>query len=366
MQPYSLSFAILLFFTFKKRFSLTQIFILAVFIASTFILIANPLNFIAFRSYFNYFSLFFVSYVSFYVLKSKKINFELFLKMSIGVWVFIGIVQTIFYREFLTFLVSSSRTTESRGVTSLAAEPTFYGIVLIFFLIYLLHTKFHMRNFYIFLCVFGIIFLAKSSMAVLFLFIIISFYAITHISFKYLFISAISFALVPMLIEKFMSGTRLAKLISKIADDPVSSVLGDASVNDRVFHVFFSLKGSYDNYFLPNGYLSWNGYALNEVPKYGEYVMVDLFSIGGRIMSGYGAAFFELGFITIFVPIALFFLYFSIYKNDIKKLLFFFLTINAIMFSAIPIGFSLFSFYIGFLGFLSWQKRRDTEDHVDY
>ena len=70
-------------------------------------------------------------------------------------------------------------------------------------------------------------------------------------------------------------------------------------------------------------------------------------------MSGYGAAFFELGFVALLVPVTTFYLLFSLYKKDLKKFLFFFIYVNTIMFSAIPIGFSLFSIYIGFLGYLS-------------
>jgi hypothetical protein len=117
----------------------------------------------------------------------------------------------------------------------------------------------------------------------------------------------------------------------------------------------------FDNYFFPNGYQSWNIYVSEQLPKYSDVVIVEWFSVGGRIMSGYGAAFFELGIVAIFIPVAMFGLLYSIYRNDAKKLMFFFLFVNAIMFSAIPIGFSLFGFYLGFLGYLSWNKRRIRE-----
>lgn len=357
MQPYGAILAVILFFTFEKRFTAPQLCILYVFIFSTFILFLNSIDFTALRSYFNYFSLFFLSYATFNVLKTERINFDLFLKRSILVWFFIGLVQTMYDKSFMTFLVSGSRTTENRGVTSLAPEPTFYGIVLVFFIIFLMHLETPRKKTYLFICVFGVLVLAKSSMAVLFLAIIMFFYIITHVKLKYIFMSLAAIFIFPIFIGKFMSGTRLADLLFKVVDNPKSLVLVDASINDRFFHVFFSLKGFYDNNFLPNGYLSWNDYVDVEILRFSEYVIVEWFSVGGRIMSGYGSAFFELGVVAIAVPISLFLLYFSLFKNDFRKLVFFFLTINTIMFSAIPIGFSLYSFYLGFLGYLGWKKR---------
>lgn len=357
MQPYGAIIAVILFFTFEKRFTASQLCLLYVFIFSTFILFLNSISFTTLRSYFNYFSLFFLSYVAFNVLKTERINFDLFLKRSILVWFFVGLVQTISDKSFMTFLVSGSRTTENRGVTSLAPEPTFYGIVLVFFIIFLLHLETPRKKTYLFICVFGILVLAKSSMAVLFLAILMFFYVITHIRLKYILTSLAAIFTLPIFISKFMDGTRLADLLFRVIDNPKSLILVDASINDRFFHVFFSIKGFYDNYFLPNGYLSWNDYVDIEILKFSEYVIVEWFSVGGRIMSGYGSAFFELGVVAITVPISLFLLYFSLFKNDFRKLVFFFLTINTIMFSAIPIGFSLYSFYLGFLGYLGWKKR---------
>lgn len=357
MQPYGLFLAIILFFTFEKRFTASQLCIFYVFVFSTFVLFLNSINFTSLRSYFNYLSLFFLSHVVFYVLKSERIDFDSFLKKSILVWFFIGLIQSLYDKSFMTFLVSGSRTTESRGVTSLAPEPTFYGIVLVFFLIFLLHLETSRKKTYSFLCVFGVLFLAKSSMGVLFLVMLMFFYTITHINLKYILMSLVGVFTLPILVGNFIGGTRLSFLLFKFTENPKSVILVDPSINDRFFHVFFSIKGSYDNYFLPNGYLSWKDYIEMEVPKFSEYVITDFFSVGSRIMSGYGAAFFELGIVAVAVPISLLFLYFSLFRNDWRKIVFFFLTVNAIMFSAIPIGFSFFSFYLGFLSYLGWKKR---------
>lgn len=356
MQPYSLILALLLFFTFKLSLNFSIILIAFVFLASIIMLMLNGISFDALRSFFNYSSLFFVSYVSFKVLKTGRINLELFLKSAVLLWFFVGFIQTFFYRGFLNFLVSHARTTDDRGVIGLAPEPTFYGIVLIFFQIILIHSSYVKKNVYIALCVVGIVLFAKSSMAILFLFIMLAYYTLTHLSIKYTLLTVVVFLTLPTLISEYFVNTRISFLISKLLDNPEALVLVDASVHDRFFHVFFSLKGFIDNHFLPSGFSSWVSYISMELPKYSNFVIVEWFTVGTRIMSGYGAAFYELGFFTFFIPFALMILYVSIYRDDFKKIIFFFLFINTIMLSAIQIGFSLFAFYIGYLSYLAWRK----------
>ena len=358
MQPYSIILAAVIFFMFRVRLTYNQLFIALIFLYSFFVLLTSGLSFTSFRSFFNYSSLFFISYATFKVLREERLNFELFLKSSIIIWLLVGMVQTLYSRTFLNFIISGSRTTDSRGVVGLAPEPTFYGIVLIFFIIFLLHMEVKNKKFYILSCITGIVFFAQSSMAVLFLLIMSFFYLLTHFKFKYLVFFVVSLFLVPALLVDLLPTTRLSFLINKILEEPEALILIDASINDRFFHVFFSLKGMFDNYLFPNGFQSWNIYVSEQLPQYSDVVIVEWFSVGGRIMSGYGAAFFELGFIAVFIPVAMFGLLYSIYRNNVKKLMFFFLFVNAIMFSAIPIGFSLFGFYLGFLGYLSWKKTR--------
>lgn len=352
MQPYSLIFAIILFFLFKIKFNINQFYIAFIFLISVVTLFADTFSFSTFRSFFNYSSLFFVSYVTSHVLKTERLNFEKLLKVSILVWFLVGLIQTFYDRRFLNFLISGSRTTENRGVTGLAPEPTFYGIVFIFFLLFLLHTEYKYKKYFIFICVVGVIFLAKSTMAFLFLGILFLLFLFTHAKIKYLAISIILVWILPALMLELLPRTRISYLVSQIIENPSLLVLLDASINDRFFHLYFSLKGWINNYMLPNGFSTWNSYVLSQLPLYSDLVIIKSFSKGDRIMSGYGGAFYELGFFIFLVPITIGNLLFSIYRKNLKKFFFFFLFINTIMFSAIPLGFSLFAFYLGFLGHL--------------
>ena len=370
MQPYGLIMAFILFFSFKNiTFSSVSIYLLLILFFSIFIFLGSGINFGSFRSLFNYTQLFFISFVGYQVLKTERINFEFFLKSIIIIWFLVGLIQIFFDPAFLTFLARDARALSStRGVVSLAAEPTFYGIVLLFFMFFLFHTNYKNKNYFIFICIFGIIFFAKSSMVFLMLLIMIFFYFLTHFNIRSILYVITFFIIAPFFIIEFMPTTRIAYLINEVIYRPSSllmdSSIKDLSIVDRLFHILFSLKGFIDNSMMPNGFLSWETFLSNQIREYTasgiippDYAQDYSRARGGRIMSGYGAAFFELGIIAVLIPISLISLYYSLYKNDLKKFFFFSFFINAIMFSGISTGFSIFAFYIGFLLYLIWKKR---------
>ncbi|EKO3714465.1 hypothetical protein VCSRO155_3297 [Vibrio cholerae] len=363
MQPFALISAVLLFFLFRSKLCISEVWLFYMLFAAFLLLFFGGLNFIGVRSFFNYASLFFIAYVSFRILKSGRVNFERFLLISFGIWFFIALIQKFFKSDFLTFLVSASRTTDDRGVTGLAPEPTFLGIVYLFYIIFALHLpELKFRKLLIIMSIVGILFLAQSSMVLLFLIIMLGVFIITNVSPKSLFLFFLSVVFFSYFIS-FLEGSRIHRLFEMVGNDPFSLVLIDASINDRFFHVFFSIKGFFENLLIPNGYYSWLPYAREQLVIYQDVVIVEWFSLGGRIMSGYGGALFELGVFFIIVPVVLTRFLFGVYKDNIKVFLFFLIFVNMIMFSAIPVGFPIFGFYLGFLNFLlyekQWKKRRE-------
>lgn len=354
VQPNALLLSIALFFTVKKKLNFVEVLILLVFFVAVLVLAISDINFLTARSFFNYASLFLISFVSFRVLKSNLINFENFLKVVILIWFIVSAIQSLFFKEFLNFLLPSSRTTEDRGVVGLATEPTFLGIIFIFFILFMLHIDMKNKKIYIALCVIGIIFFAKSSMGFLFLAILYFIYFITHATFKKLLIFAgITFFSFYTILN--LNIGRVTFLLGRVLQNPSDIFFYDASLNDRFYHIYISLQGFFENFFLPHGYSAWIAYAMSTINGNSNIIS---FSLGGRIMSGYGAAFFELGFVAITIPIALIFSLYRLYSNNLKDFILHSFFINMIMFSAIPLSFPLFSFYIGFLNFLAWQKNR--------
>lgn len=358
MQPYSLILAVILFISFKKNLLPSQLYIAIIFLLSVLVFLVSGFSFTSFRSLFNYTALFFISYSSFKTLKTGRFGFQIFLKTAIVIWFLVSLIQAIYNKHFLTFLVNSSRTTIDRGVTGLAPEPTFNGIIFLFFLLFLFHENFPKGKIFKLICIFSIVFLAKSAMALMLLLILYFYYILTHFKFKYLFFAVIGFLGFSFYSTQISSSSRIFSITMNLLQDPLSLLRLDASVNDRVFHVFFSIKGLFDNNLLPNGFLRWNDYAASQIYFYRDWVIIEWFSMGGRIMSGYGSAFFELGIFALLVPIASARLLYGIYRNDLRKFFLFFFFINTIMFAAIPLGFSLFAFYIGFLSFKNWTLKR--------
>jgi len=357
MQPFAMLSAIGLFFLFRKKISTAEIGLFITFLTSVLIFLVDAKTLVAVRSFFNYASLFFIAYVSYRVLRSRKINFESFFLFSFLLWFSVSLVQTFYDNAFLSFMVSASRTTDDRGVTGFAPEPTFLGVVFIFFIVIALHLQ-HLkyRKLIISLSIISVLFFAKSTMVTVFLALMLLIFLLTHFGVRSIFLAFLSFIFVYYLFS-FLEGSRVHRLMGLLIEEPSSLLLVDASINDRFFHVFFSLKGFFENLFIPNGFNSWVPYVSSQLPSYKDVVIVEGFSLGGRIMSGYGGAFFELGIFFILVPIMMTFLLFKIYRSNINKFIFFSVFMNLIMFSAIPIGFPLFAFYLGLLSFLNERKK---------
>lgn len=358
MQPFAMLFAIGLFFLFRSSLLWVEVWLFFVLMLALMIFMIDGKTLVALRSVLNYVSLFFISYVACRVLRSGRVNFDFFFFLAFFIWFFVSLVQTVFDSNFLTSIVSGSRTTGDRGVTGLAPEPTFLGIVYIFFIVFCLHLdNLKFRKLVIFLSVVGIIFLAKSTMALLFLIFMLGFFLLTHAGLKSLLFVSFSLFLFSYM-ARLLEGSRIYRVLELLNNDPISLLLVDASINDRFFHVFFSLKGLIDNFFIPHGFNAWVPYVSNELTKFNDVVIVEWFSLGGRIMSGYGAAFFELGIFAVVIPFVLTYLLFNIYKSELRRFLFFSFFMNSIMFSAIPVGLPLFAFYMGFLSYLYVEKRK--------
>jgi hypothetical protein len=350
VQPYALLLGIFIFlFSKAVKVSRTDFLIIYILIASFFILFLNEINFNSFRSLLNYFSIFFISVSAYQVLNSNLLNIEKLIKFFFKIWVVVGIIQNFVFSNFMTFLISSSRTAHGRGVTSLAPEPTFFGIVLIFFIVFFLHFEKSKENkYYIIVSVISIFLLAKSAMAFIFLILLGFYFLLFNFRFKYLiFIIPLFFSVSFLFL--FLRDTRIYKVLSLLFDNPKLLVLMDASVNDRFFHIYFSILGSINNFFLPNGFNMWEEFVSSMLVEYEEFIIIEWFSQGGRIMSGYGGMFFELGFLGFLVPFVFSFLLYRIYKSNLKSFFLHSFFINTIMFSAITVGFPIFCFYLGFL-----------------
>jgi hypothetical protein len=275
------------------------------------------------------------------------------------IWLFVGLIQIFFDPSFLSFLNYDMRgylDEGGRGVCSFAPEPSFYGVNCIFFFL-INKASFNNKKINI-LLILQIVFLARSTIGVLFLGI----YFIYHVIFSdfnkkkilaVLTIPVISF----FILNYFLIETRIFQIYSTFMDDPSSLLIVDESANSRFAHIFFSIKGFLTDYFLPHGYNMFNPYMIENAPKH-----PDLFPRGvnlsesARIMSGYGAALFELGILGLPVIFVINYSIFKFYNKNTRQFLLLTLFLNTILFSAIQLSSPILGFLIGYLSFYKYKK----------
>lgn len=270
------------------------------------------------------------SYVSFFLIPISVYfaicnlgvdKFQIIVKVSIIVWGIVGVIQLLFDRSFLTNLLSISRTTDNRGVCSLASEPSFYGYMCFFMLFLALDLKKY-RNIYI-LCLFvQIVVCAQSTVTLIYLgiFGVVYFlYTVIHVKSKKM-LKIIGLGLLAILMLKYMMKThpdsRITLLINRFFEKGLDIVFSDQSVAERIgsLAVSFEERG---------------------VPQYIGKTM---------IMSGFGGAFYELS--ILLVPIIIF--TGKIIKKSDGLGMVYAITFLIVMFSAIQLSSPMVALYLGY------------------
>jgi hypothetical protein len=357
MQPYSVVCGIFLFPFFKFKITKSQMYFFFLVLIAFLLLFFSDFSFNSFRSLYNYISLFIIYYVSFRILSLKIVDIESIIKIFLSVWIIVGFLQATIKKDLFTFLISESRTTDNRGVTSLAPEPTFFAIVLIFFILFIYHLNLNNSKKYFTAIIFSILLLAKSSMGIFYLLILFLYIFITNFNLRLFLFTSLTLFLLGLSFS-FFSDTRLYQLSMLFIENPFNLLILDASVNDRFFQIFFSIKGFFQFYFFPHGFSLWSKYLAMEVPKYADYVLVDYFSSEGRIMSGLGSLLFELGLFGLLMPIMILNNNIILFRDRLLDLIFVTILVLLLLISAIPIGFSYFGFYLALNEYLKSEKKK--------
>lgn len=359
-QPYYIIFAVLIVvININNGWNYRVLYLFALFVGSVGVAIAyGSYDSNVIRSLAIYATPFIVTIAFLNLMKKIKSNFIWHIYVINFVWILIAILQKIFGVYVFDFLVEV-RTSSGRGVTSLAPEPTHFAIFLIF--ISLIILKFYkyvdlplVARVFIFLNICSVFFLASSAMGALLLVIIIFWFFITTSKlsiFKVIFsVSIVMFCL--FFYQSITSSgveLRLVKLLELVLDDGVRGVLAvDESVNLRIKALVHSVYGSVDNYFVPQGFTSYQTYSLSLL---GE--MDGLFwtvSNGNKIMSGFGAPLYELGVFSFMLFVYMFSCVLK--SGSFRIVLFESLVIPLVMFTAITISFAPFLFLLA-LGLVS-------------
>ncbi len=232
------------------------------------------------------------------------------------IWVLMGLYQFFFGVDSFSFLVNL-RSSADRGVTSLAPEPTHFGLQLIFFSwIILILSQVRMVGlrcaiFFVIIDFLSVVFLAKSSMAVMYILIFLPFFYMARggslKSIFLLFGFLLFFCFFGLVYFNSYPESRLALTFSGLFSDPLLVLKEDASINSRVSHLFLSMYGAFSDLFYPHGFSAFNdhSYVLNR--EFDGFFWYNYQS--NIIMSGLGSLLYEVGILGLsFLLITFFFM----------------------------------------------------------
>ena len=277
-------------------------------LAAICVMFIGEATFPALRSLGNYVSIFVISIASYLFFTSPKVCVIRLTKIANIAWFAVGLGQTFTSSELLNGILPDVRRTVSRGVVSLAPEPGYYATMCLFFLLLLFLFR-EERSIHGIICVFQITLLARSSIITVFLAFSLFVYlatswtvrnvlAVTLIAVSGWFVSTQT---------PILENTRISDVFTLAIADPSSLTHTDSSISDRVGQVVFSIKGSLENYLLPNGFSSWGPYYYSEVARANDWLTPYWGNrYPDRIQSGIGAVFYELGVFGFIVPFVFF------------------------------------------------------------
>jgi hypothetical protein len=303
-QPNALLLAIVIFLVGRRIPLALPVWTLLVLFTGALILFIAGVTIDGARSLSGYMTVFIVAAAALILAASGIRLSDKLLDWSVYIWAFVGAVQLFLWRPFMTFLVTASRSTETRGVTSLANEPSLYAATMIFFIL-LYFIRGREKSFPVLLCIIQIVLFSQSTLGILFAIMMLGLYALLRLSapVAILAVTALLASLFAIFLYggDILEGTRIGGLLTTLRESPTKILLLDESVSQRVASIFYSLKGTISDAFVPHGFNAWKEYSFAQDAVY-KGVMNSGFRID-RIMSGYGSALFEMGWVGLTIPI---------------------------------------------------------------
>jgi hypothetical protein len=361
LQPTPIIFSILYFIIFVRKISFVCIWPISAFLAAISLMFFFGINVNSVRGVYPYllFTIVIIVTVDFLNFNGNKFNMWI-IYSSIFLWLCVSIIQ-FQNPEFAIALISRTAATslsQGRGVSSLAPEPTFYGIqmlvVSILVLLLYLMRSIRSQDFYLLL---GIIFaqiLFFSSSAVV---IVILLAAI----FLYCIVFKFRYVLIAPLILVFIWHQKIGRL-GVFLNRKHSDLLMDVSVNDRISQIFYSYYNTITDFFIPHGFNSWQFINAN---MFNSILGTNSISTNPRVLSLTGSILYELGILG--VPLFMFILafpFFSLQRFPMSQrfgitVLIFLLTLNAVPL-ALPGIAIVYALFITIYYQDKWQKNESN------
>lgn len=272
---------------------------------------------------------------------------EKYIKVIINIWLIVGLVQKYITREFLYFIVANARTSSNRGVVALASEPSFYGYMCVFMLLFVYDFK-KDKLFYIINLIVQIVLLAESTNTLLFLACVVFFLVIKAISLanrktvmKYIGIGVTGVIVCSIVFKQVilkMQGQRMVNFLNIILSktnlsNKINVFLNDGSVAKRLWNITEPLGAFVRDYGLPHGIETVrdiSGFA-GYIYQYGVGGVIVIILIIILIRKGYSSkeigksfaySFTAIMFIGIQMtsPIVWFFVGYCMARKNLKKI----------------------------------------------
>ena len=340
------SFVSLLLISKKKipEGKLVTIFILV----NIYILLFEKIRFFSYlKGIYSYVSMGIVTYTFYnfcFLIKLKKI--ERILKFYYWIWGITGIIQML-NKNFGVFWINRITYGGGRGSLAFSPEPAYY----VFFLIMISLTLYtiNIKNKVYFLCSLILALIsAKSTVGSLYLVIIniIIFYKKRNLGrylFFVIFILLVICSIIYINYERI--DLRIIRIARGILENLKKFIEQDGSIQTRINHIYYSIKGSIESFFLPNGFSKWNDY-MNFI--FHRQNTKDV----SNINTMFGAMLYELGGVITF------FYYFRLKRILINKK--FFLILLFLSLDGLNITNPLYGVFIGINYYIHILKRKES------
>ncbi len=290
-----------------------------------------------------------------YLAHQRKIKIHRYIVFMLYIWTVVGLIQWLIDPRIFEFIVNA-RTSHDRGVTSLAPEPSLYGLSIIqmWLTLLLCRPRMAFKNNIIFICAFQILLLTQSTLAILVLFALFFVFLFKN-KLAILAVMLSLFVFIAIVLNGVDFEGRFFYLLAGFVVNPAEILYLDGSISERFYHIFLSLKYSVYSGFMPHGFE-----AFAEVLNLGKE-QYDSFwwgEAGNKIMSGIGGALFELGWFSFFYFFAFYFYLFKI--NNISQFLRLVIGLGVflVLLNSVTLAAPFFGIMIGLMAALNSNARK--------
>lgn len=216
------------------------------------------------------------------------------------IWCVAGVAQWLIDPTIIDFLVRV-RAGSGRGVNGFAPEPSFYGmsVILMWLILYYIRPSMAMSGRYIVLMVFQVVFLAKAALPILIIALALALWLMVKSKRVFFVLVAVCLASGVYVFESNTLASldfRFLRLLYVLIDSPSTILLFDGSVSERFFHMYLSLLNSFSDFLMPHGLYGFNRIIAQGQKEYAAFLYGEQTTY---ILSGLGAALYELGFFSI-------------------------------------------------------------------